>query len=332
MTNLHSCADCTAVFKDATALEKHQKKKYKCNEGKHVCETCGKCFQHRSGKCKHKKVCKGPPKTIDTQDREIDRLRTTIAAIHQQHISLNPESTSQTIINSGDGTAIVNNGNINMIQQHIHVHPMGAEDDSYILSMPIEDLLNRLGRRGDMRAMVEFFKLRRLDPNNPQNHNMLLVNKDDDEVHYYTKNGWRKTNVKCLLDGCLANDSHLLQCCLNPEQNYEQLPKEQRDLWQYIALDVKPHIGAVAYAPYDKYYDGTRASLSESTKILSDQCGDITLPDVARDDAMRLASPGEILLIEKSKEKQIQSQIELTKLQLELRKLELGTASSSTTV
>lgn len=316
MVDDKTCAGCLKEFKCSADLEKHKKKKYSCTEGKYQCVHCGKHYRQASGRCRHEKKCKGPPKTVSEQQKEIDRLKKAMETIDSKNQQMASGSAS---INCE--TAHVHNGdNITIIQNNITVNTCGKEDVSYIKSIPSEELYDMVKQNESILALSEFFKLLRLDSDHPQNHNLLLLDKDADEIHYKSKNGWKTGGTESVLDGCLAKDGQLLQCCLNKNQDYESLPEDQKRLWMYIALEVMPHIGAVAYPPFQKYYDSAREFLSQSTKAL---CAAYPTPE-GDSAGGKPEDIGKLLLIEKSKEKQLeaQKQIKDVELQIELAKLE----------
>lgn len=315
-----TCQDCDKVFKCRADLAKHKNKKFKCTEGQYPCRTCGKRFRHQPARSKHEKTCQGRQKTVSGQQKEIDRLKKAMETIDARHQQMTSEAGPSSSINC-DIANVHNGDNITVIQNNITVNTFGKEDASFVQAIPSDELYDRVKHSENILALSEFFKLLRLNPDRPQNHNMLLMDKDADEIHYKSKNGWKTGGTESVLDGCLAKDGLLLQCCLNKNQDYESLPEEQKQLWKYIALEVMPHIGAVAYPPFQKYYESAREYLCESTMAL---CAAYPVAEQAVMTTSPTEDLGRLLLIEKSKEKQIQSQIELTKLQLELKKLELG--------
>lgn len=312
-----TCFDCFKVFASPAALDRHKTKKYSCTEGKFPCSKCTKNYRHPSARSRHEKTCQGPPKTVCGQQKEIDRLKKAMETID----SKNQQMASGASSSINCETANVHNGdNITIIQNNITVNTCGKEDVTYIKSIPSEELYDMVKQNENILALSEFFKILRLDPSHPQNHNLLLLDKDDDEIHYKSKNGWKTGGTESVLDGCLAKDGQLLQCCLNKNQNYESLPEDQKRLWMYIALEVMPHIGAVAYPPFQKYYESAREFLSESTQAL---CAAYPMPERESIEC-KPEDLGKVLLIEKSKEKQLeaQKQIKDVELQIELTKLE----------
>ena len=64
------CPDCGYVAINASRLQRHLKKQNKCNIGKHVCD-CGNRFNDKSNFNKHKKICKGRPKTKSDREKEL---------------------------------------------------------------------------------------------------------------------------------------------------------------------------------------------------------------------------------------------------------------------
>ena len=317
------CPNCNAMFKDKYDLKNHINKKYPCTAGKFECSQCKKKFMHRSGKDRHQKKCQGPKKTIERQEKEIDNLKTTIAAIHGQQISFKSEGHQS--IHIENNIQYVSN-----IQQNIQVNVVGKENDDHILDMPIEQLLEKLGDRKDLSMLVELFKLRRLDPSHPENHNLLLINKDDDHVHYFTDNGWKQCNTDNMLNLILNKDSLLLQNCLNPKDHHEILPMKQQELWKFLATDVIPYCSTLHFAPFRPYIEKTRTSLSDSTAALtkafvqhdemsssSDSSDDNQLNDsvlIEREKTLRYQEK-EKTQREREKTEQLRLQLELAKLQ-----------------
>ena len=317
------CPKCNASFKDAYDLKNHLNKKYSCTLGKFDCVHCKKKFMHRSGRDRHQKRCIGPCKTIETQDAEINNLRTTISAIHGQQISLQGNSSQS--IHIGD-----NISNVHNIQQNIHVNVIGKENDSHILNMPIDQLLEKIGDRKDMGMLVELFKMRRLDPSHPENHNLLLINKDDDHVHYFTENGWKQCNTDDMLSLILNKDSLLLQSCLNPKDHHEALPVQQQELWKFLATDVIPFCSTLQFAPFKPYMEKTRNSLSVSTALLSQAYADKQQDEIKESTSKNDDHIGDSVLIEREKTLRLQEKektererekTEQLRLQVELARL-----------
>ena len=188
----HICAKCGKYFATKETLSNHQNKKIPCDSGKYECKKkCGRRFKSRTGRNEHSEVCDGKHLSHLEKDAVIERLRNTIAAT----AGLNHEiQAKQQIVNQTNNTN--NNITVNDVKnvtQNIVILHCGRENIDHLKKLPFEQLKEEIGFDRDPKTHIEAFKRIRLDPEHPENRNILLTDRDSDKVMFIVdENGWQE--------------------------------------------------------------------------------------------------------------------------------------------
>ena len=177
------------------------------------CPNCDIKFTNRFNLSRHKKkYCKGKQLTFNgTPDNDIiqlegqikklgikddvkDSLLNVLNEAHTQNILNSPQAltTSESHNNNSLNNSHNhlnncgnNNNSNNNVNQSIVVNQFGKEDWSHVTNKNMFDMLKH-----PRTMIVEAFKMVNLNPDVPQNHNVMVTNKRDDRVKVKEPLGW----------------------------------------------------------------------------------------------------------------------------------------------
>lgn len=261
----HVCPTCLEDFKTKSKLERHLARKNPCKKPIKHCEECGRGFAHMTSYYDHKKhSCKGKKETVESVKAENANLRMAMnasRAIQQQLV----EASSVADSNQSGQSFHIGDNVVNNIQINVNVHPHTEENTSFIKEMSYEDLRKLIGCKSDASTHIKLFQLVRCNPDHPENHNILLANKDSKNVHCYSKQGcWREADFDEQLHGRIAEDTMLL---------VEKVPRDQRDPDFYGSHlhDIMRNCGKSDHCIMKKILEGIRGPLHETTVSLANR-------------------------------------------------------------
>lgn len=159
---MHTCHKCGKEFKRKYNLTVHLQRKNACDE-KNQCKICGKIFPAKWKYIRHmnrKNQCK--PKS--------------------HSISQKQEGNNNMINNITNSNVVINN--------FTEIKNFTCEDKSMLTEEYIRSLL-----KYPYNAPVRVFKYMNLNPEFPQNHNVLIPNKKLPYAKVRTKEGWKSKHI-----------------------------------------------------------------------------------------------------------------------------------------
>ena len=268
MVTEHTCSKCERIFNTKRGLEKHLKRKYKCDEGNFQCKKCSQCFNNSSNLSQHRKTCKGRELSVLEKDQEIRNYKTILAATGNQRTPAQATSAGQSNVNNHNGTGdIINGDQINNIQNNtnIIVLPLGSENIDHIRKLSISELQDKIGLKSDPSTMIKLFELIRTDENHPENHTMLLPELNGQTVHCKVDDGWKTDSFNNGMQRAIHHDNSFL---------IRKLPDNYPDkVFQdgYIMNEIQQKINFCDHAALKKIYDGVREALYDLTMRLARQ-------------------------------------------------------------
>ncbi len=174
---MYNCEICNIQYKSRMGLYKHKIKYHfaiqEPKEKHHICNYCGKEFNHKQNKWRHEQTCKKKDPSID-----IKKMKNEITQLKQELRELKAKPTtniSQTINNITGNTinTISNNGTIN--NNLTMVYPLGKEPLNLI---PEAEVIKTLETHG-INAITVLCKKKHFNPELPQLHNFCVTSKND---------------------------------------------------------------------------------------------------------------------------------------------------------
>ena len=332
----HVCEDCGYIAYSLSRLERHHKRRNKCSIGKYKCD-CGHRTNDKSNLNKHKKTCKGRPKSIADREKELAEYRTVLAATGNQRNNTNQEilqnaaASSSTSLNnennqshSGSGD-IVGRDQINNITNNITVNCAYKEDIDHIQKMTIEELKKKIGCLPDLSTHVKLFDLIRTSEDHPENNTMLLPDLNGKTVQYKTEDGWQSAPYnQRMLEAFLTDNKFLI----------EKIPSSHQDQIFYQGY----LLGSNFRAKDDylmPYYDACRKSLHDMTLKLAESHTDFQRASTSHSNETenKIESQASLSMMQSD----IDKQIELKKLEnqnelLRIERLKLQLQASASTI
>ena len=256
------CPKCDQDCKSTQGLSKHLAKKFRCDRDPSFrCKHCAKGFTFRQSRDFHQKSCAGPKVTIEQQQKRIETLETVVAAIGGTASSSHVGST----INN-DNRTIINNEHVNNIQNNnITVFVAGQENIDYIKALTLEELKREIGSSPDPNLIMNFFKLRRINEEHPENHSLLLPDVEGKSIHYKDKDGWKETSYDEKMRGLLHGDNLDLQSRFNEHQQ----ETHYNLYWGYLVHDLMTKCTRMDFDGLKPILDGLRGPLHDLTTRLA---------------------------------------------------------------
>lgn len=227
----HRCERCDASFPTQLKLERHLDRKFPCDQGAYSCPKCHRRFAQRQGRCRHAASCNGPPLTDKDHEDTIATLRAVVvlqqqalaAATTCEEASLSAGASTSNTAAGSVCNAVHTNGNHNHTDNSVNDNSVtnvtinhvcvnwGDEDMGLVRGLSIEKLKELVGPfLQDHSSLVKFIELVRMNPDNPQNHNMLLANADAKQVAVHSNDQWAHKDCDVHLRNTLGLDAQRL--------------------------------------------------------------------------------------------------------------------------
>lgn len=320
------CITCGQHCKSQRDLDKHLNKKYPCTKAPHHCVKCHRPYYNKSSFYHHQKHCAGQRQTPEQKDEEIQHLKNTLLATS----GLNQEikDKRQKVTNNNIQNNCISIGEINNITQNIVILPSGSENINHLKGMSLQDLKNKIGLNNDPSTHIEAFKLVRLDPDHPENHNILLTDRDSDRVHYYADDKtWHEGDYTYELRNAIYDTNKNIQ---------HMIPYQDRGdyYWNHLEWGIGQNCNMRNDLALKPIFDGIRDPLHKATLRLMNK-------ELSPDESSRPVSPNRqssvhcdaIAIVEREKTlrkmedtKQEQEKTRQLELQLELARLQASYA------
>lgn len=263
MSELH-CSKCPFVAKHPWELRRHNEKKKPCGIGNYSCNTCHKKFISRSGLWEHQQHnrCPGPPaQTSEQKDKEIRDLRVALDAVRGMGEVVTQTDGNRPIVNVNIVNPVFNQTDITNIQNNIVVNVAGEENIDYIRAMSLDGFKQAIGGLTPSHSTVSnMFKLVRINEDHPENHNLLLPDRDGDMIHWKSKDGWKTMKFDDKIRGLVSSD------ILNVLDSKIRGPdRDTTFYWGYIIHEILRKCGEMDHAGLKPIYDDIRDPLHEQT-------------------------------------------------------------------
>lgn len=317
--DLH-CAVCKVVFSSNQALTKHQRKKNKCGQGKYKCNKgCDRSFKSREGRKNHAASCQGREKTHEDKNIEIEHLKNALAASNglQHELQSKKQQIQQQIVNNNT-TNNIDIDQINNVTQNIVILNCGEENIEHFRGMPFEQLKEKIGLNRNPTTHIEAYKLIHLDPEHPENHNMLLTDRNSDKVHFFGNNEWNQGSFDEQIRLAVFDTNKAIQ---------RTIPEKKRDdyYWNHLEHGIGTKCNNRDDAALRPIFDGLRDPLHQSTMRLmkipqkNDQPEDLS----SISNRVEGVSESIVIEIEKTKRAQIEAATREKEAAHKTRQLEL---------
>ena len=88
--------------------------------------------------------------------------------------------------------------------------------------MSYEELRDNIGLEPNVSTMQKLFKLRRLDENHPENITLLLPDRNGNQVHYKTTEGWKTGDFYNFMHSAYCADSAFLEAIYPKSRSFDQ--------------------------------------------------------------------------------------------------------------
>lgn len=164
--HLQNVRQCKPLLNDVPLEDLLSELQKKANDTAYPCEYCGKQFNSRSNKSRHKKTCK-KRSTVEELQKQVETL--TNMVVSMQH---------------NGTTNITNNNNIvNNIQNNIHLHGFGHETLGHLP----KSFLNYCFANKDIVQLIENVHF---DKECPENQNVRIKSSKNELMEYYQNGNW----------------------------------------------------------------------------------------------------------------------------------------------
>lgn len=200
---------------------------------------------------------------MENKDKEIADLKISLAAVRGmgEVISSVSDDHTRPIVNVN-----INIGEITNIQNNITVNATGCENINYIRAMSYDGFKREVGLTPHHSTMSRLFKLVRLNDEHPENHNLLLPDRDGDMIHWKSKDGWKQTDYKEKIRSLLHNDIiNVLDTKVRGDK------RDDTFYWGYIVHEIMRKCGEIDHLGLKPIYDDIRSPLYEQTMKYVDQ-------------------------------------------------------------
>lgn len=303
------CPHCHKLLATKQSLQSHLHKKNPCTVGDFACSGCRAKFLHRNNRDHHQKHdCKGRSSTYADKDKNIEKLKTVLAATSS--LGEIKQLTDTVIQVNGDVGTLVTGDQINHVQNTIIVLPNGSENIGYIRDMALEQLKEHIGLTHDPLTMAKLFNLIRANEAHPENHTMLLPDRDGETIHYKDSEGWKERPFEERVRRMIHADHELLQSLVRKDwDNYEKF------YWDYLVFDIGRKCAELDHTGLKPIYDEIRNSIHELTVNLASKTVAIEAEDTEGSDT--------IPIDDVDREMQL---LEIQEIDLQLKKIELKKA------
>ena len=258
MVQQYPCAKCDFLGNSQNDLDRHLKKKFKCWEAPHKCKKCAHPFYSRGAYYTHQKNCQGKPQTTQEKDQQIQSLKDALAA--SGNLNHEIKAKQQKIINNNQTNNITIN-DVKNITQNIVILSCGDENIDHLKKIPFEQLKEQIAFDRDPKTHIEAFKRIRLDPEHPENHNIILTDRDSDKVHFYGDDQtWKEGDYTFHVRNAIFDTNKSLQ---------NLIPYKQREgseyYWNHLVRGIGGACNERNDAALKPIFEGIRDPLHQAT-------------------------------------------------------------------
>lgn len=252
----YECEDCQKSFPTPSKLAAHKNRKFPCTAGDFPCTKCPATFTRRNARDRHRQRCQGLPETLQEVQEERDALRGLLA---QQ-----PTGPSQVIIHNHNHNY---NQVLNLTINNNVVVNVGAEDLKYIDKrlQSLETVLNLPHQKPD--SLLQWCKMVHCDVDNPQNHNVLLLDPTAAKAWQFNGN-WCEGDANQVLTNMVGRDAQRLSGCINDADDLYSRPDLRSYKNEYLNHGIIARAAQADYAGLAPILNSLKQMLSEFTQTL----------------------------------------------------------------
>lgn len=259
---MQTCQYCNHEFSCQRDLDRHLTKKYSCKNAPFRCQKCKRPSWNKSSHYHHQKHCEGKAQTTEEKDDEIKNLKDALAAASglNTEIESKRQREAQQIINNNN-TNNISIDQINNVTQNIIILNCGQENIEHFRKLSLQQLREKIGLDKNPSTHIEAYKLIHLDPEHPENHNLLLTDRDSDKVTFYGNNEWK--------NGSFAEQMRLAVFDVN-RAIQRTIPEKQRDefYWNHLEHGIATKCNNKDDKALRPIFEGLRDPLHKSTMRL----------------------------------------------------------------
>lgn len=237
------CPKCHKGFSSQYELERHLNRKTPCDAGKEICTGCDGTFSDKKALNTHLRLkrCKGKHAVVIAKEQaeklaqleeqmqkqqELMNMTNAVTAAAGQ----NAQQHQPSIINNNQSyTQNINNVTININGMHT-VNPVGSESIAHVKT---ESIANKLSH--GPKVFTDWCTLLRAD-DQPQNHNVLMINTDSKEIALCREGGWTVGDRNVVLREVLGQDASKLYGAIGSRLDQNQDAMNFRN--DYLLHDV----------------------------------------------------------------------------------------------
>jgi hypothetical protein len=166
----------------------------------HICNGCSKKYKHRQSLHNHKKSCEKLGNNNNIKNNtcsdatNINELKEEIASLKQliNNIGAQTNTNNDSSTNTNNNIDTQNNtqNNTHNDNRNITINCYTDTDDSHLKTADFEEIL----QSHVFTAMTKLLELRHINPDKPENMNLLITNMKDKYMKEFKNNGWKIVN------------------------------------------------------------------------------------------------------------------------------------------
>lgn len=255
------CAKCGLRLSTKATLIKHEASGG-CELKRFQCSSCKIKFNRKKDLNWHANhgKCRGIQQTHEQKDKEIMNLKNALAAASglNSNIEERHHQSRLQIIENQTNTHNINVEQIQNVTQHIVILNCGEENIDHFRQMPLQQLKDKIGFDKNPSTHIEAYKLIHLDPQHPENHNLLLTDRDSDQVHFFGNDNWNSGSFDEQMRIAIFDVNRAIQ---------RTIPEQHRDeyYWNHLEYGIGAKCNSRDDAALRPIFEGLRDPLHQST-------------------------------------------------------------------
>lgn len=224
------CPKCHRGFSSQYELERHLNRKTPCDAGKEICTGCDVKFSDKKALNTHLRLkrCRGKHAVVVAKE-QAEKLAELEQQMQKQQELMNmtnavtaaasqkclPQQQPHIINHNYQQYTQINNVTININGMHA-VNPVGSESITHLQN---ESLAGKLTH--GPKVFTDWCALLRAD-DQPQNHNVLMINTDSKEIALCREGGWTVGDRNAVLREVLGQDANKLYSAIGSRLDHNQ--------------------------------------------------------------------------------------------------------------
>ena len=193
-TNEFCCDKCSRSFTRKDSLKRHMTI-CKGTINPFMCIYCNKVLADRSSKSQHQKICPSQfSMLLNNQYNQNQEKQNQVFPVNANNLitSQSGNINNGTVNNNNN----INNGTVNNNTYHIHINNLGHEKMDHITP----EFIAKCIRMNSHLSICEMFDKVHKNPDIPENHNVVIMNKRDELMHVFKNDRWTIQDKNATLD------------------------------------------------------------------------------------------------------------------------------------